>query len=95
MKRNKRKQTGYQKKWWKLPRRKDKPKLRKTKILGRSITKNFRELLKETRNRMTTSVRKMNMETDKGKTRKIFQEISKLSKWFQTYIGLINSTMGK
>lgn len=42
--RNRRNQNECQNSWWKLPR-KAKTKPRKTKILGRNLTKYFRDLL--------------------------------------------------
>jgi len=65
-----------------LPRR-EKLKPRKPEILGRNLTKNFRELLEETRSSITMATGKtIKMETDR-KTKKVFQKIFKLFSEFK------------
>lgn len=43
-------------KLWKLPRRKEKSKPRKIKLSRKYLTKNFRKLLKETKNSIVTTL---------------------------------------
>lgn len=50
---------------WKLLKREQKPKLKKTNISGKNLMKNFRELLKETRSNLKISIKTAKMETDK------------------------------
>lgn len=70
--RKRRKQIGFQNKWWKLPRTEEKLKTQKTNILGRNLTKDFRELLERTKNSITmTSVKASRMETDTQEIRKV------------------------
>lgn len=53
---------------WKLPRREEKPKLRKTKIPGRNLTKSFRELLEDTGSNVTKSIKVEKKQTRKNKS---------------------------